>query len=111
MKFQVCTLIFLSSVGILLTHARPLKDSPISTIVIPYEPYVSQKITNHRGELKNVFVPLQMDIVPRANVPKGQLSMARKGSALNFAEGAYPVYYMPSNVNGKFNGKISLLVQ
>ncbi|XP_061394972.1 uncharacterized protein LOC133330551 [Musca vetustissima] len=111
MKFQVCWLLFLSVVGILSTYARPMKDSPISTIVIPYEPYTSQKITNHRGELKNVFVPLEMEIVPKANIAKGQLSMARKGSALNFAEGAYPVYYMPSNVNGKFNGKISLLVQ
>ncbi|XP_075167024.1 uncharacterized protein LOC142239135 [Haematobia irritans] len=110
MKISVYSIVTLVAICVLSTHAYPVRDSPISTIVIPYEPYMSQNIINARGELKRVLVPLNIDVVPKANLKKGQLGMGKNGVALNFAEGAYPVYYMPSNVNGKFNGKISLLV-
>uniref|UniRef100_A0A1I8NVS1 Uncharacterized protein n=1 Tax=Stomoxys calcitrans TaxID=35570 RepID=A0A1I8NVS1_STOCA len=110
MKFYAFFVVLLLAIFNQSSLGLPLRDSPINTIVIPYEPYISQKVFNGRGELKRVLVPINMDIVPRGNLKKGQLGMGKNGVALNFAEGAYPVYYMPSSVNGKFNGKISLLV-
>lgn len=61
--------------------------------------------------MQRVYVPVNMDIVPRANLKEGEIAMgSQKGMALNFAEGAYPVYYMPGNANGKFQDrKIYLL--
>ncbi|KAM7342336.1 uncharacterized protein ACRADG_009800 [Cochliomyia hominivorax] len=87
---------------------RNNEDSPISTIVIPYEPYTTNLVKNFRGKMQRVFVPVNMDIVPRANIKEGEIAMGT--TALNFAEGAYPVYYMPGNANGKFQDrKIYLL--
>lgn len=97
------------------TMALPIKqDSPIRTIIVPYQrntvsghPYQYPKLTS---EKRQVLVPAVMEVVPRFNLNQGDMAMgSQKGAPVNFADGAYPVYYMPSSVNGKFNGKISLL--
>lgn len=103
-SFTLCAVVF----------GLPLKnneDSPISTIVVPYEPYTTSLVKNSKGKMQRVYVPVNMDIVPRANLKEGEIAMgSQKGMALNFAEGAYPVYYMPGNANGKFQDrKIYLL--
>ncbi|XP_011208816.2 uncharacterized protein LOC105229976 [Bactrocera dorsalis] len=95
--------------------ALPIRpDSPIQTIIVPYQrhtvsghPYQYPKLT---GEKRQVLVPAVMEVVPRFNLNQGEMAMgSQKGMPVNFVDGAYPVYYMPSNVNGKFNGQISLL--
>ncbi|KAI8126966.1 hypothetical protein FF38_06074 [Lucilia cuprina] len=112
---KVCFLITISFTLSVCVLALPLKkayeDSPISTIVIPYEPYSTHLLKDSRGKMQRVYVPDKMDIVPRANIKDGEIAMgSQKGMALNFAEGAYPVYYMPGNANGKFQDrKIYLL--
>ncbi|XP_011177875.2 uncharacterized protein LOC105209259 [Zeugodacus cucurbitae] len=90
------------------------RDSPIQTIIVPYQrhtvsghPYQYPKLMT---EKRQVLVPAVMEVVPRFNLNQGDMAMgSQKGAPVNFADGAYPVYYMPSNVNGQFNGKISLL--
>lgn len=92
-----------------------MRDSPIQTIIVPYQrntvtghPYQFPRMLS--SEKRQVLVPAVLEVVPRFNLNQGDMAMgSQKGAPLNFADGAYPVYYMPSNVNGKFNGKISLL--
>ncbi|XP_014103610.2 uncharacterized protein [Bactrocera oleae] len=91
-----------------------MPDSPIQTIIVPYQrhtvsghPYQYPKLTS---EKRQVFVPAVLEVVPRFNLNQGEIALgSQKGTPVNFVDGAYPVYYMPSNVNGKFNGKIALL--
>ncbi|XP_067634425.1 uncharacterized protein [Eurosta solidaginis] len=107
--------------GLLLitrTHtalALPIvKGSQVKKIIVPYQrhivsghPYQYPKLMS---ETRQVFVPIIMEMGPRFNLNQGALARGKlQGEKLNFADGAYPVYYMPSNVNGKFNGKFSLL--
>ncbi|XP_053964100.1 uncharacterized protein LOC128867033 [Anastrepha ludens] len=113
--------LLLLSIGALLLGNTPptlslpiTKDSPIHSIIVPYQrnaisghPYQFPKLL---GESRQVLVPDRMEVVPRFNLNQGDVAMGnQKGMTVNFVDGAYPVYYMPSNVNGKFNGKISLL--
>ncbi|XP_037956736.1 uncharacterized protein LOC119686268 [Teleopsis dalmanni] len=94
--------------------ARPYKDSPIQTIIVPYHRTVisgqAYQYPKLSGENRHVLIPDKMDMVPNFNLNQGAMAVgSKKGVPLNFADGAYPVYYMPGNANGRFNGQISLL--
>ncbi|XP_036317760.1 uncharacterized protein LOC118732752, partial [Rhagoletis pomonella] len=117
-----CRQPLLLSIAVLLMIGRTpislalpiMKDSPIQTIIVPYQP---NTVSGHpsqfpklMNESRQVLVPATMKVVPRFNLNQSTMAMGSlNGTPLNFADGAYPVYYMPSSVNGKFNGKISLL--
>lgn len=102
-------------------YIRGGDDSAITKISLPYAGSSSSNSAMVRYGYGNggnnvgraVYVPEPMQIIDfNLNTKEDSKVLKMQGareSRVNLADGAYPVYYTPSNVNGQFNGKMYLL--
>lgn len=96
------------------SSARHIRDSGITRIQVPYSssPAIASMRHSHRGE--RVYVPEKMQIQLMDLNTKEDLkalkSQGGHGSRESQADlTGLPVFYQPSNVNGRFNGIMYLL--
>lgn len=117
---QIClqSLLWFFVVAVGLSSARYIRDSAITKITLPYDNSAMVRYgyggnNYHVGRAVYVPEPMhqqQIDLNLNAKEDLKVLKMqGARESRVSLADGAYPVYYTPSNVNGQFNGKMYLL--
>lgn len=95
------SLVVLGSLLVIGNSARYLSDSAITTISLPYDRY-------GRAAYNEPMNLIDLNLNAKEDFKVLKMQGAREVK-VNIADGAYPVYYTPSYVNGQFNGKMYLL--
>ncbi|KAL5286327.1 hypothetical protein ACFFRR_007765 [Megaselia abdita] len=120
MSWSLFTFIVLGSLLLIgdIASARYIRDSAITKISLPYNSASPSTrygfgYGNNNYNGRTAYIPEPMHVIDLNLNTKEDLKVLKmqgaRESRVNLADGAYPVYYTPSNVNGQFNGKMYLL--